>query len=120
MRNFGAVATVTLLRLSTLTAPDCKSGNCESGVLEGLSMLAKHLMQISRTLIQFRELNLVGKLQDQLNGLRAASKALGNSTNREIKGVKKRVLSRAGRAAIAKAAKKRWAKVRKQAKKVAG
>jgi hypothetical protein len=34
-------------------------------------------------------------------------------------GDKKRVLSAAGRAAIAKAAKKRWAKVRKQAKKVA-
>jgi hypothetical protein len=31
--------------------------------------------------------------------------------------VKKRVLSAAGRAAIAKAAKKRWAKVRKQVKK---
>jgi hypothetical protein len=54
MRNFGAVATVTLLRSSTLTAPDCKSGHCESGVLEGLSMLAKHLMQISKPLIQFR------------------------------------------------------------------
>jgi len=32
--------------------------------------------------------------------------------------VKKRVLSAAGRAKIAKAAKKRWAKVRKEAKKV--
>jgi hypothetical protein len=36
---------------------------------------------------------------------------------REIVGVKKRVLSAAGRAEISKAAKKRWAKVRKQAKK---
>jgi hypothetical protein len=34
--------------------------------------------------------------------------------------VKKRVLSAAGRAAIVKATKKRWAKVRKQAKKAAG
>jgi hypothetical protein len=34
--------------------------------------------------------------------------------------VKKRVLSAAGRVAIVKAAKKRWAKVRKQAKKTAG
>jgi hypothetical protein len=50
----------------------------------------------------------------------AAAKALGRSTNHEISGVKKRVLSAAGRAAIAKAAKKRWAKIRKQAKKVAG
>ncbi len=62
----------------------------------------------------------LGKLQHQLNGLRSAAKALGDSTNREIAGVKKRVLSPAGRAKIAKAAKKRWAKVRAQAKKVTG
>jgi hypothetical protein len=61
----------------------------------------------------------LGKLQHQLNGIRAAAKALGDSTNRELKGVKNRVLSAAGRAAIAKAAKKRWAKIRAQAKKVA-
>jgi FAD synthase len=58
--------------------------------------------------------------QHQLGGLEAAAKALGDSTSNEIKVVKKRVLSTAGRAAIARAAKKRWAKVRKQAKKVAG
>jgi hypothetical protein len=62
----------------------------------------------------------LGKLNHQLSGVRAAAKALGDSTNRELKGVKKRVLSAAGRAAIVKAAKKRWAKVRKQAKKVTG
>jgi t-SNARE complex subunit (syntaxin) len=62
----------------------------------------------------------LAKLQHQLSGLEAAAKALGNSTNHEIKSVKKRVLSAAGRAAIAKAAKKRWAKIRAQAKKVAG
>jgi len=64
----------------------------------------------------------LAKLQNQLNGLVSAAEALGNSTNRqvnrELKGVKKRVLSAAGRAAIAKAAKKRWRKVRAQAKKV--
>jgi hypothetical protein len=60
------------------------------------------------------------KLQHQLSGLEAAAKALGDSTNKEIKVVKKRVLSAAGRAAIAKAAKKRWAKARKQAKKAKG
>jgi hypothetical protein len=38
----------------------------------------------------------------------------------EVVGVKKRVLSAAGRAAIVRAAKKRWAKVRRQAKRVAG
>jgi t-SNARE complex subunit (syntaxin) len=62
----------------------------------------------------------LAKLQHQLSSLETAAKALGNSTNHEIKSVKKRVLSAAGRAAIAKAAKKRWAKLRKQAKKVAG
>jgi hypothetical protein len=36
-----------------------------------------------------------------------------------VKGAKKHVLSAAGRAAIAKAAKNRWAKVKKQAKKAA-
>jgi hypothetical protein len=62
----------------------------------------------------------LGKLNRQLNGVRAAAKALGHSTEREVVGAKKRVLSAAGRAAIAKAAKKRWAKVRAQAKKMAG
>jgi hypothetical protein len=42
---------------------------------------------------------------------------LGHTTAVEAKGVKKRVLSAAGRAKIAAAARKRWAKVRKQAKK---
>jgi hypothetical protein len=41
---------------------------------------------------------------------------LGGSAEREVVGVKKRVLSAAGRAAIIKGVKKRWAKVRKQAK----
>ena len=62
----------------------------------------------------------LGKLNHRLNGVRAAAKALGHSANKEITVARKRVLSAAGRAAIAKAAKKRWAKVRKQAKKVAG
>jgi hypothetical protein len=62
----------------------------------------------------------LGKLQRQLDGVQAAAKALGHLTNHEISGVKKRVLSAAGRAAIAKAAKKRWAKVREQAKKTVG
>jgi hypothetical protein len=62
----------------------------------------------------------LAKLQHQLSGLEAAGRALGDSTNRELKGVKKRVLSAAARAKIGKAAKKRWAKFRAQAKKVAG
>jgi hypothetical protein len=59
------------------------------------------------------------KLEHQLSGVRAAAKALGGSAEREVVGVKKRVLSAAGRAAIIKGVKERWAKVRKQAKKVA-
>jgi hypothetical protein len=53
------------------------------------------------------------------SGKRAAAKALGLSTEREVVGAKKRVLSAAGIAAIVKAAKKRWAKVRAQTPKAA-
>ena len=61
----------------------------------------------------------LGKLQHRLSGIQAAAKALGQSAEREVVGVKKRVLSAAGRAAIIKGAKKRWAKVRAQARKAA-
>ena len=61
----------------------------------------------------------LAKLQHQLSGLEAAAKALSDSTNHEIKSLKKRVLSAAGRANIVKATKKRWAKVRAQARKAA-
>ena len=57
------------------------------------------------------------KVQHQLDGVRSAAKALGHIAAVEVKGAKKRVLSAAGRAAIAKAAKKRWAKVRAAKKK---
>jgi len=56
----------------------------------------------------------LSKLQQQLKGIRAAAKTLGDSTNRELTGVKKRVLSAAARAKMAKAATKRWAKFRAQ------
>ena len=56
-------------------------------------------------------------LEHRLNGIRSAAKALGHSTNREVKAVRKHVLSAAGRAKIVAAAKKRWAKVRAAAKK---
>jgi hypothetical protein len=58
----------------------------------------------------------LSKLQHRLNGVRSAAKALGGSAHRELTGVKKRVLSAAGRAKIAAAAKRRWAKVRAKAK----
>ena len=59
----------------------------------------------------------LGRLQNELDGVRAAAKALGRSADRELTNVKKRVLSAAGRAKISKAAKKRWARVKAQAKK---
>ena len=52
------------------------------------------------------------KLQNKLDGLRAATKALGDSTIREVTQVKKRMLSAAARAKISKATKARWAKFR--------
>jgi hypothetical protein len=55
----------------------------------------------------------LGKLEHQLRGVRAAAKALGRV---QRVGAKKSVLSAAGRAAIARAARKRWTKIRKQAK----
>jgi hypothetical protein len=58
----------------------------------------------------------LGKLNHQLSSVRAAAKALSGSAEREVVGVKRRVLSAAGRAAMVKAAKKRWAKIRAQAK----
>jgi hypothetical protein len=59
------------------------------------------------------------KLQHELNRVRAAAKALGDSTSKELKVVKKRVMSAAARAKIGKATKKRWAKFRALKKKVA-
>jgi hypothetical protein len=60
------------------------------------------------------------KLQHQLNGVRAAAKALGSKASREVTEVKKRVLSAAARAKISKATKLRWARSRAQAKKTVG
>jgi hypothetical protein len=61
----------------------------------------------------------LGKLQHQLNGVRAAAKALGDSAIREVTQVKKRVLSAAGKANIVRATKKRWAKFRAEKSKKA-
>ena len=60
------------------------------------------------------------KLQRRLDGIRLAAQALGRSANHEVTTLKKRVLSPAGRARIAAAARRRWAKVRAKAKKAAG
>ena len=54
----------------------------------------------------------LGKLQKQFDGLRAAAKALGDNTVREVTQVKKRIMSAAARAKISRATKARWAKFR--------
>jgi hypothetical protein len=59
----------------------------------------------------------LAKLQHELSGLQSAAVALGQSASRDLTSAKKRVLSAAARAKISKAAKKRWAKVKAQAKK---
>jgi hypothetical protein len=59
----------------------------------------------------------VGNLQRQLNGLKAAAKALSNSASDELGKARKRVLSAAGRARISAAAKRRWAKVKAERRK---
>jgi hypothetical protein len=62
----------------------------------------------------------LSKVQHQLRGVRAAAEALGRSANKEVNRNTKRVLSAAAKAKISKAAKRRWAKFRATAKKVAG
>ena len=71
----------------------------------------------------------IRKLEAELSGVRAATEALRKSAGKEIRAVRrspeksaKKVhrISREGRLAISRAAKKRWAKVRAQAKKAAG
>jgi len=57
-------------------------------------------------------------LQRELNGVRAAAKALGDKTVREVTQIKKRVLSAAVRTKISKATKARWAKFRAEQEKV--
>jgi hypothetical protein len=61
----------------------------------------------------------LGKLQGKLNGIRAAAKALGHTTVREVTEVKKRVMSAAARAKISKATKLRWARFRAEKNKKA-
>jgi len=59
----------------------------------------------------------VARLQDHLAGLQSAAKALGKTASRDLTAAKKRVLSASGRAKMSKAAKKRWAKIKAEAKK---
>jgi hypothetical protein len=59
----------------------------------------------------------LAKLQNDLIALQSAAKVLGRSASRDVASVKKRVMSAAARAKISRAVKKRWAKVKAQAKK---
>ena len=61
----------------------------------------------------------LSKLQSELSGVKAAAKALGDRTVREVTQVKKRVMSAAARAKISKATKARWAKFRAEKNKKA-
>ena len=60
----------------------------------------------------------VALIQHKLKGIRAAAEAMGRSADKNVKSGTKRVLSAAARAKIGKAAKKRWAKLRAEAKKI--
>ena len=60
----------------------------------------------------------VASIQHKLKGIRAAAEAMGRSAEKKVTSGTKRVLSAAARAKIGKAAKKRWAKLRAEAKKM--
>ena len=62
----------------------------------------------------------LASIQHKLKGITAAAEAMGRSADKKVKKGTKRVLSAAARAKMVKAAKKRWAKIRAQAKKVTG
>jgi hypothetical protein len=61
----------------------------------------------------------LSKLQHQLNGVRAAARALGSKASRKVTEVKKRVMSAAARAKISKATKARWAEFKAEKNKKA-
>ena len=85
-----------------------------------IKSLEGDLQSEARVISKKCELRVLFASYPLVTGVRAAAKALGDSTRRELKGAKKRVLSAAARAKIGRAAKKRWAKLRAQAKKAAG
>jgi hypothetical protein len=60
----------------------------------------------------------LASVQHKLRGIKAAAEAMGRSTNKKVTKGTKRVLSAATRAKIGKAARKRWAGIRAEAKKI--
>jgi len=61
----------------------------------------------------------LASIQRKLKGIKAAAEAMGRSADKKVVKGAKHVLSAAARAKIGKAAKKRWAKFRAEAKKIA-
>ena len=61
----------------------------------------------------------LASIQHKLKGIRAAAEAMGWTADKKVTKGTKRVLSAAARAKIGKAAKKRWARIRAEAKKIA-
>jgi hypothetical protein len=62
----------------------------------------------------------LGSIQRKLKGIKAAAEAMGRSADKKVTKGAKRVLSAAARAKMGKAAKKRWARIRAEAKKISG
>ena len=60
----------------------------------------------------------LASIQGKLKGIKAAAEAMGRSADKKVKRGTKNVLSAAARAKMAKAAKKRWARIRAEAKKI--
>jgi hypothetical protein len=61
----------------------------------------------------------LASIQHKLKGIKAAAEAMGRSADKKVKKGTKRVLSVAARAKIGKATRKRWARFRAEAKKIA-
>ena len=61
----------------------------------------------------------LASIHGKLKGIKAAAEAMGRSADKKVKKGTKRVLSAAARARIGKATKKRWARIRAEAKKMA-
>jgi hypothetical protein len=61
----------------------------------------------------------LASVQHKLKGIKAAAEAMGQSAEKKVMKGTKRVLSAAARAKMGKAARKRWARIRAVAKKMA-
>ena len=60
----------------------------------------------------------LASVQLKLKGIKAAAEAMGRSTDKKVTKGTKRVLSAATRAKIGKATRKRWARIKAEAKKI--